>query len=396
MSITNPDETINAQKPEGAVAPQAPEPRIWNFVQAGKSVALTMTEISAYIADGSITGATLAWKDGMSEWAKMSTLPELAALLVPKSAVQAKKVIYKKQKYFPVPMINKGAKAKDLYTDRWVLFAGLVAYTYLFVNEERYKGVVLAIRVRFSSWNRVPNKEILTRYERFLSRTTARRPNERRTDREKIRDAVVAGVQCFEVVWDLPSEGPELDQGFFLPLSLITRHMVRPVGITNLPRRRPDEPDGKQLDRRFVWTEQGLTDDDMGVTVLGSVDLDYPKREEPDDCLLFIPRHPTAGNFVKAVYELVIRSGVIKDITQLFAGLREEVEQLEEVDEYAAAAPPDDETIATRSVGRRTVEDAPLPPARDETDRSAQPREPVTADGKPVEPVKLSVKSGRS
>lgn len=269
------------------------------------------------------------------------------------------KVPYRPRVNFPVPKLNKGTKALRLVTGRVDPYAKLEAYTYTLLDG-KYKGVVMNDRIRFFSADQVKGEEILLKYREVLPRPSRQLKEREKTDRDRIREAVLAGWPCFEFGWHLPESGPETpDHEFYLPLSFTVRHRVNSGRLTNLAGREGDTPTGELRNDRFVWTDNIQDEsgaDKMGLTVIGSGDLWFPERAKNTDCLLFIPTDAIDGNFIKILYDLRVKSGHLKDVTRLFASSRSEVEALEEVTEEVAAAEPTEEHVAKRSIQRRTVD----------------------------------------
>lgn len=70
---------------EAAVS--APADAAWHIVVDGEQVGpLPDSDIKARLARGEITGDTFIWKEGLADWAKISTLPEFASSVAPAAA----------------------------------------------------------------------------------------------------------------------------------------------------------------------------------------------------------------------------------------------------------------------------------------------------------------------
>lgn len=326
--------------------------------------------------------------------------PPVAEAAPAKPAPKIVKYAKFKRRFVAIPQLNKGKKAARLLTDRWEIFAACMVFTYTLLNQERFKGVVISLRFRFSSFEEVYGGDILKRYaDIFPKPLRDRKDGERLTDRQRIRRAIKMRVPCFVLSWHLPEEGPELDQSYFLPLSLVTRHRGQMERVTSLPHRKDD---GELRDRRFVWTENVLDGESkqVGLTILGSCDLDNPERASKDDCLIFIESEPGVGNALVALYDLLVRSGHLGEITKFLVATREELEKLEETEDGVVPEQTTaDEALGDeRSVRRRKAGDAPLPPRPDETDHGGRRDQAVEPEApKPVQDrsQELKVKSGR-
>ena len=60
---------------------------LWHVMVGDKQVgSLDEATISGLIADGRVTGASPVWRDGMADWKPLQDTPELAGLLLARTA----------------------------------------------------------------------------------------------------------------------------------------------------------------------------------------------------------------------------------------------------------------------------------------------------------------------
>jgi len=78
--VRNSGERVAGPGAEARPAP-AEDQGVWYVVVDGEQVGpLAEPDIASRVARGEITGDTLVWKDGLADWVKLSTVPELASV----------------------------------------------------------------------------------------------------------------------------------------------------------------------------------------------------------------------------------------------------------------------------------------------------------------------------